>query len=102
MVCQTKMVCVNFFLPGKPRGPDIAPPNNILLLTGLPEGVTEMGLAMIFSTYTGFREVKMVPGRPDVAFVEYTSDHLAGEAKRGLQGTPLSDTHALQIAFARK
>lgn len=86
----------------KPRGPDVAPPNNILLLTGLPAGVTEMGLGMMFSAYTGFREVKMVPGRPDVAFVEYTSDHLAGEAKRALHGAPLTETHTLNVAFARK
>jgi hypothetical protein len=74
----------------------------LLVLSGLPDGMTEYSLASIFGTYPGFREVKMVPGRPDVAFVEYTSEHLAGEARRALNGYPITETHSLNVAFARK
>ena len=81
---------------------EVVPPHNILLLTGLPEGVTEMSLTMLFSAYPGFREVRMVPGRVDVAFVEYATEQCAGEAKRGLSGHALSETHKLNVNYARK
>ena len=86
----------------KPKVAEPAPPHFILLLTGLPEGISEAVLGQLFGTYPGFREVKLVMGRHDIAFVEYTNEFCASEAKRMLNATPLTDTHALQIAFARK
>lgn len=86
----------------KPRAPEVAPPHNILLLTGLPEGVTEAQLDWLFRQHHGFREVKMVPGRPDLAFVEYATEHLASEARRALNGHAITETHQLNVAFARK
>jgi hypothetical protein len=102
LVFLTVSRCPKTAAAGRPRVPDVAPPHNILLLTGLPEGVTEVQLDWLFRQQMGFREVKMVPGRPDLAFVEYATEDFASEAKRKLNGHPITDTHLLNVAFARK
>merc|ERR1712223_48712 len=53
---------------GGPMGD--APPNQILFLTSLPEETNEMMLSMLFNQFPGFKEVRLVPGRHDIAFVE--------------------------------
>ncbi|CAN7979255.1 unnamed protein product [Ixodes persulcatus] len=45
------------------------PPNQILFLTNLPEETNEMMLSMLFNQFPGFKEVWLVPGRHDIAFV---------------------------------
>ena len=57
------------------------PPNNILFITNLPEETTEMGLCMLFNQFTNFKEVRLVPGRHDIAFVEFATELHAGLAK---------------------
>lgn len=66
-------------------------PNKILFVTNLPEETNEMMLRVLFQQYVyipydyitmmssfyrfpGFREVRLVPGRSDIAFVEYETD----------------------------
>lgn len=46
------------------------PPNQILFLTNLPDETNEMMLSMLFNQFPGFKEVRLVPGRHDIAFVE--------------------------------
>lgn len=43
------------------------PPNKILFLRELPLEYDVEGLSRIFSRFEGFREVRMVPGRPGIA-----------------------------------
>ncbi|VDL19934.1 unnamed protein product [Hymenolepis diminuta] len=45
------------------------PPNKILFLTNLPEDANEAMLAMLFAPFVGYREIRMVPSRHDIAFV---------------------------------
>ena len=51
-----------------------APPNQILFLTNLPEETNEMMLSMLFNQFPGFKEVRLVPGRHDIAFVEFENE----------------------------
>jgi RNA recognition motif-containing protein len=37
------------------------PPNQILFLTNLPDETNEIMLSMLFSHFSGFKEVKLVP-----------------------------------------
>merc|ERR1712038_1071362 len=54
-------------------GSSNVPPNEILFVTNLPEETNEMMLGMLFNQFPGFKEVRLVPGRADIAFVEFES-----------------------------
>ncbi|GAB1605088.1 U1 small nuclear ribonucleoprotein A-like [Argonauta hians] len=78
------------------------PPNQILFLTNLPEETTEMMLSMLFNQFPGFKEVRLVPGRHDIAFVEFENEMQAGAAKDALQGFKITPSNAMKITFAKK
>ncbi|KAL3315942.1 hypothetical protein Ciccas_005418 [Cichlidogyrus casuarinus] len=78
------------------------PPNKILFLTNLPNDSSEAMISALFTQFTGFREVRMVPGRHDIAFVEFDSDAQAGTAKNGLQGFNIKPNKPIKITFAKK
>uniref|UniRef100_A0A0X3PDE8 RRM domain-containing protein n=1 Tax=Schistocephalus solidus TaxID=70667 RepID=A0A0X3PDE8_SCHSO len=78
------------------------PPNKILFLTNLPDDANETMLGMLFNQFVGFREVRMVPGRHDIAFVEFVNELESATAKQGLQGFNIRPGHPLRITFAKK
>ncbi|XP_006638647.1 U2 small nuclear ribonucleoprotein B'' [Lepisosteus oculatus] len=78
------------------------PPNYILFLNNLPEETSEMMLSMLFNQFPGFKEVRLVPGRHDIAFVEFESEGQAGVARDALQGFRITSTHAMKITYAKK
>uniref|UniRef100_A0A0E9X0U2 RRM domain-containing protein n=1 Tax=Anguilla anguilla TaxID=7936 RepID=A0A0E9X0U2_ANGAN len=45
-----------------------------------------MMLSMLFNQFPGFKEVRLVPGRHDIAFVEFDTEGQAGVARDALQG----------------
>ena len=47
-------------------------------------------------------QVRMVPQKPGIAFVEYEDDVQATVAMQGLQGFKLATDKAMQITFARQ
>lgn len=77
-------------------------PNKILFLEYLPEVANEESISVLFKQYPGFKEVRMVTGRPDIAFVEYENDMGASVAMQGLQGFQLSADKAMKISFAKQ
>ncbi|XP_075905041.1 U2 small nuclear ribonucleoprotein B'' [Nelusetta ayraudi] len=78
------------------------PPNYILFLNNLPEETNEMMLSMLFNQFPGFKEVRLVPGKHDIAFVEFESDTQAGVAKDALQGFKITATCAMKITYSKK
>ncbi|XP_057700638.1 U2 small nuclear ribonucleoprotein B'' isoform X1 [Corythoichthys intestinalis] len=78
------------------------PPNYILFLSNLPEETNEMMLSMLFNQFPGFKEVRLVPGKHDIAFVEFEGEMQAGVAKDALQGFRITATCAMKISFAKK
>lgn len=99
--------------PANPANPDAPaavninsnaeqPPNQILFLTNLPEETNEMMLSMLFNQFPGFKEVRLVPNRHDIAFVEFSSELASSAAKEALQGFKITPTHAMKINFAKK
>ena len=78
------------------------PPNKILFLTGLPEETNETMLSMLFQQFPGYREVRMVPARHDIAFIEFDDEAQASVAKDALQGFKISPTNQMKISFAKK
>uniref|UniRef100_A0A8D0RLR4 RRM domain-containing protein n=1 Tax=Sus scrofa TaxID=9823 RepID=A0A8D0RLR4_PIG len=77
------------------------PPNYILFLNNLPEETNEMMLSMLFNQFPGFKEVRLVPGRHDIAFVEFENDGQAGAARDALQGFKITPSHAMKITYTK-
>ena len=87
---------------GGQGGVDNAPPNQILFLTNLPTETNEMMLSMLFNQFPGFKEVRLVPGRHDIAFVEFETESQSAAARDALQGFKITPTTAMKISFAKK
>ncbi|KAI9497867.1 hypothetical protein BDB00DRAFT_755736 [Zychaea mexicana] len=92
----------------RPPGPtqhipdEFLPPNNILFLQNLPETVTQEQIQDLFKAYPGFKEVRMIPTKKSIAFVEYESEMQSGAAKSGLAGYSFGPDHPMRVTFARK
>lgn len=89
-------------VPAAVQQPAVELPNNILFLTSLPNETTELMLSMLFNQFPGFKEVRLVPGRSDIAFVEFENDVQSGTAKGALQGFRITPSHAMKITYAKK
>ncbi|XP_064634549.1 U1 small nuclear ribonucleoprotein A-like [Lineus longissimus] len=88
--------------PAQPTTMPEQPPNQILFLTNLPEETNEMMLSMLFNQFPGFKEVRLVPGRHDIAFVEFENEGQSHAAKEALQGFKITPQNAMKISFAKK
>ena len=79
------------------------PPNKILFLRDLPEDYDSEGLSRIFSRFEGFREVRMVPGRKGIAFVEYEAETGAISAKEATAGMQLgNESKSIRVTYQRQ
>ena len=76
------------------------PPNKILFLQSLPESATQELLSAVFQRFTGFVEVRMVPGRPGIAFVEYDNEEQSGVARDSTRGITL-EGQQIRVSYAR-
>ena len=76
--------------------------HNILFLSNLPQETTDVMLSMLFAQYPGFKEIRLIPGRADIAFVEYENTVQAGLAKDSLNGFKMTPIHAMQVTYAKK
>ena len=81
------------------------PPNSILFVQNVPQELAEQTqptLTALFKQYGGFKEVRLVPGKSTIAFVEFDSEYTAALAKDALQSFALTPTHLLKITFAKR
>ncbi|TFK56396.1 RNA-binding domain-containing protein [Heliocybe sulcata] len=78
------------------------PPNKILFLQNLPESVTKDQLLALFSQYPNLYEVRLIPTKKDIAFVEYMDEGSATVAKDALHNYKLDGENKIKITFARK
>ncbi|KAJ2930345.1 hypothetical protein H1R20_g6764, partial [Candolleomyces eurysporus] len=78
------------------------PPNKILFLQNLPETVTKDQLMSLFSQYPNLYEVRLIPTKKDIAFVEFMDEGSAGVAKDALHNYKLDGENKIKITFARK
>ena len=79
------------------------PPNKILFLQNLPDEYDVDSLTAIFGRFEGFREVRLVPGRKGIAFVEYEAEAGAISAKESTAGMALGDDgKIIKVVYQRK
>jgi len=77
------------------------PPNKILFIRQVPDDYGVDALTAIFSRFAGFREVRTVPGRKGIAFVEYEAEEGAISAKEATAGMTLGDS-SIRVTFQRQ
>lgn len=66
-----------------------------LVFSGSPDPIPH-------ARFPGFKEVRLVPGRHDIAFVEFDTEVQAGAAREALQGFKITQSNAMKISFAKK
>jgi len=76
-------------------------PNRILFLQNLPMDITDKMLSYLFVQYPGFKEIRLVPGKPDIAFAEYENELQAQTALKVLDGFNITPTNAMKVEFAK-
>jgi RNA recognition motif-containing protein len=79
-----------------------AGPNPILFVENLPAEVNAMMLSMLFQQFPGYKEVRLVPGKAGIAFVEFEDENQSGAAMRGLQGFKITPQNLMQVSFAKR
>lgn len=77
-------------------------PHRILFAQNLPEDCSDQQLATLFQQYAGFQEVRMVPGKQGIAFVEFQDLVQAGIALQQLNGFQLTATHTLNLTYGNQ
>ena len=79
------------------------PPNKILFVQNLPDDYGVDGLTAIFGRFEGFREVRLVPGRRGIAFVEYEAEIGAISAKENTAGMALGEEgRVVKVVYQRQ
>jgi hypothetical protein len=57
----------------------------------------------MFGRFEGFREVRLVPGRKGIAFVEYESESGAISAKEAMSGMAMGpEGQAIRVTYQRQ
>ena len=77
------------------------PPNKILFLQNAPDDYDVEALSNIFGRFEGFREIRLVPGRRGIAFVEYEAEQGAIAAKENAAGMTLGDK-VIKVTYQRQ
>jgi len=79
------------------------PPNKILFIRNIPENYDVEGLTALFGRFDGFKEVRLVPSRKGIAFVEYDTEAGAISAKESMANMPLGETNQpINVTFQRQ
>ncbi|CAF4274965.1 unnamed protein product [Rotaria sp. Silwood2] len=73
--------------------------NSTLFITNLPNETTREALEMLFRQFPGYHDVRLVPGREGIAFIDFDNEAGAASAKDALNGFMISATNAISIAF---
>lgn len=77
------------------------PPNKILFLQQIPSTTTREDLQNLFGTYPNLHEVRIVPGRSDIAFVEYNDIPSGVQAREATNGYTFPSGERLKVSYAR-
>jgi len=85
-----------------PQIPDeYLPPHTTLFLRELPDDADAEMLSNLFGRYDAFKEVRMVPGRKGIAFVEFETLEGAISAKEGMGGMVLGG-NVVRVTYQRQ
>lgn len=77
------------------------PPNKILFLQQIPSSTTREDLQKLFGAYPNLLEVRTIPGRSDIAFVEYNDIPSGVQAREATNGYTMPSGERLKVSYAR-
>ncbi|WFD25511.1 hypothetical protein MNAN1_000471 [Malassezia nana] len=80
---------------------EYVPPNRILFLQQMPSTVTRDQLLGIFGSMPNLYEVRTIPGRTDIAFVEFHDIPSSVAAREATNGYTFPTGEHLKVSFAR-
>ncbi|ORY24574.1 hypothetical protein BCR39DRAFT_546542 [Naematelia encephala] len=78
------------------------PPNSVLFIQNLPEGTTSDDLREVFELHAGLVEIRTIPAKKDIAFVEYADEAAATIAKEALHNFKIDGETKMKVTYARK
>jgi RNA recognition motif-containing protein len=79
------------------------PPNKTLFVQNLPDEYDVDGLTTLFGRFEGFKEVRLVPGRKGIAFVEYETEAGAITGKENVGGMALgAEQKLVKVTYQRQ
>lgn len=80
------------------------PPNKILFVQNLPDDTTKESLENLFKPYPNLIEVRTIPGRKNIAFVEFLDEASSGVAREALHNMKQggADGPKLKVTNAKK
>ena len=56
----------------------------------------------MFERFEGFKEVRMVPGRKGIAFIEYEHNEGAITAKEAMGGMTMGEGQVIKVTYQRQ
>ena len=80
---------------------EYVPPNRILFLQQMPDTVTHAQLMGIFGHLANLYQVRTIPGRTDIAFVEFHDIPSSVAARDATNGYVFPTGEHLKVSFAR-
>lgn len=78
------------------------PPNKILFIQNLPETITKEDLEKLFTPYPNLHDVRLIPGRKGIAFVEYTDEPSSTAAREALHNYKVDEEHKMKVTYAKQ
>ncbi|OXG26240.1 RNA binding protein [Cryptococcus neoformans Bt15] len=78
------------------------PPNSVLFVQNLPDGTTSEDLREVFEVHPGLIEIRTIPAKKDIAFVEFADEGAATIAKDALHNFKIDGETKMKVTYARK
>ncbi|ORX37058.1 hypothetical protein BD324DRAFT_673853, partial [Kockovaella imperatae] len=78
------------------------PPNSVLFIQNLPEGTTSDDLREVFELHAGLVEIRTIPAKKDIAFVEFSDEGAATVAKEALHNFKIDGETKMKVCSALK
>ncbi|KAI6229700.1 hypothetical protein M3Y99_01145100 [Aphelenchoides fujianensis] len=79
-----------------------AQPNKILFVTNLPENANEQLIRTVFQPFPGLKDIRLIPNRPDIAFIEFDTEDEATQTKKATNNFKVTPTNAIRVEYANK
>lgn len=74
------------------------PPNNVLFVQNLPEGTTQDDLRDVFEQHAGLLEIRTIPAKRDIAFIEFADEATAMVAKDALHNFKIDGETKMKVS----
>lgn len=81
---------------------EISLPNKILFIQNISASMEVTFLESLFKSCSGFVELRLIPTKKDIAFVEFINESAANTARLTLDHYPAGEGFELHVSFAKK